>query len=99
MMTQHLMYSKIKKTVQGCTGPAFAIIAALIVVAIFLLIAGRNPIGTYSGIFTGAFGSWFTITETMVAAAPIMLCGLGVAVAAWVGLMSIGAEGRYTLVQ
>jgi simple sugar transport system permease protein len=29
-----------------------------------------------------------------VAATPIMLCALGVAVAAWVGLMSIGAEGQ-----
>ncbi len=96
-MTQHRIIRTIKKTILDGMGPVFAIIAALIVVAILLLIVGRNPIVTYSGIFTGAFGSWFAFTETMVAASPIMLCGLGVAIAAWVGLMSIGAEGQIYL--
>lgn len=67
---------------------AFAALAGL------LLACGRSPLDTYVGILRGAFGDWFAITETLVAATPILICGLSVAIAAQVGLTNIGAEGQ-----
>jgi ABC-type uncharacterized transport system permease subunit len=75
-------------------GSLVSILCGLIVVGLFLVIAGRYPIRIYSGIFTSAFGDGFALSETLVAATPVMLCALGVAVAARVGLMNIGVEGQ-----
>ena len=74
-----------------------AFLAALVVVAVFLALVGRDPFTTYAGIAESAFGSWFAWSETLVAAIPLIFCGLGVAIAARVGLMSIGAEGQLYL--
>jgi ABC-type uncharacterized transport system permease subunit len=78
-------------------GSLLAILAAFIFTAIFLLLVGRNPIEVYIGIFQGAFGDNFSFSETLVAATPIMLCGLGVAVAQWLGMMNVGVEGQLYL--
>jgi simple sugar transport system permease protein len=91
------MFSKAKQAAFDSVGSISAVVAAFIVVAVFLWLVDRDPIQTYAGIFSGAFGNWFAITETLVAATPIMLCALGVAIAAWVGLMSVGAEGQLYL--
>lgn len=96
-MIRARMLLKARQVALNGVGSIGAVIAAFIVVAIFLLLVGRDPIRTYSGIFAGAFGGRFAITETLVAATPIMLCALGVAIAAWVGLISIGAEGQLYL--
>ncbi len=71
-----------------------AVVLGFALMAVFLLLAERDPIQTFSGLINGGFGTRFGIHETLVAAAPIMLCALAVAVAAWVGLLSIGAEGQ-----
>ncbi len=75
-------------------GSVGSIFCGLIVVALFLTIAGRNAINIYAGIFTSAFGDSFAISETLVAATPIMFCALAVAVAGRVGMMNIGVEGQ-----
>lgn len=85
---------KSRRPVVYVAGSVAAVVAALVVVALFLAVAGRNPFETYAGIASSAFGSWFAWSETLVAAIPLMFCGLGVAIAARVGLMSIGAEGQ-----
>jgi len=78
-------------------GSIGAVILALILTAFFLMAVGRDPISIYAGIWSGAFGDQFSISETLVAATPIMLCALGVAVAGWVGLMNVGVEGQLYL--
>jgi simple sugar transport system permease protein len=45
-------------------------------------------------LFTGSFGSLYAISETLTAAAPLTLAGLGIAVAFRAGLFNIGAEGQ-----
>lgn len=75
-------------------GSAGSIVCGLAAVALFLVLAGRDPIKIYSGIFTSAFGDSFAISETLVVATPVMLCALAVAVAGRVGLMNIGVEGQ-----
>ena len=46
---------------------------------------------------TGAFGSSFGISETIVKAIPLLLCGLGVAIAYKIAIWNIGAEGQFVL--
>lgn len=46
-------------------------------------------------LWTGSFGSWYAFTSgTLVRAVPLMLTGLGVAVAFRAGVFNIGAEGQ-----
>ena len=71
-----------------------SIIFALIFGAIIILIAGANPIKSYQAIFMGAFGSRYSLSETLVKAIPLMLCGIGVAIAFKMILWNIGAEGQ-----
>jgi ABC-type uncharacterized transport system permease subunit len=45
---------------------------------------------------SGAFGSWYAFTSaTLVRAVPLMLIGLGIAIAFRAGALNIGAEGQF----
>jgi ABC-type uncharacterized transport system permease subunit len=78
-------------------GSIASILLAFLFTGAFLLAVGRNPIEIYSGIISGAFGDQFALSETIVAATPIMLCALGVAVPGWLGLLNVGVEGQLYL--
>ena len=49
----------------------------------------------YAAMFSGAFGDWYGISETIVTAIPLMLCGLAVALSAKMLLWNVGAEGQF----
>jgi ABC-type uncharacterized transport system permease subunit len=48
----------------------------------------------YGALFSGAFGGGGPLSETIVAATPLMLAGLGIALGFRAGLFNIGAEGQ-----
>ncbi|MEQ8224258.1 MAG: ABC transporter permease, partial [Candidatus Eremiobacterota bacterium] len=75
--------------------PAGSIITGLLLGAIFLFCAGVNPLEAYSEMFYGAFGSNYAFSETVVKTVPLILIGLGVAVAFRMLLWNIGAEGQF----
>lgn len=77
--------------------PLLSIIVALLICAVFILLNGMNPITVYTKMLQGAFGSSFGISETVVKAIPLLLCGLGVAVAYRIAIWNIGAEGQFLL--
>jgi simple sugar transport system permease protein len=54
-----------------------------------------NPLTVYAKMFDGAFGSSYGFTETLVKAIPLLLCGLGIAVAYRISVWNIGAEGQF----
>jgi len=60
--------------------PAGALLAAMAVFGIFCGIAGANPFGVYASIRKAAFGSLVFVPNTLVHAAPIMLCALCTAI-------------------
>src|SRR5947208_1799295 len=68
--------------------------AALAVGAIFLAATGHDPWRAYREMMIGALGSPFAIEQTIIKAIPLMLTGLGVALAFTMGLWNIGAEGQ-----
>lgn len=67
---------------------------ALIFGGIILALAGENPLSVYQAMARGAFGDWNGVAETLVKTTPLLLAGLGVAVAFRMQLWNIGAEGQ-----
>ena len=59
---------------------------------IVFLLAGANPLTAYTVMARGAFGSLHDLSEVVVKAIPLMLCGLAVAVAAKIQIWNV--EGR-----
>jgi simple sugar transport system permease protein len=74
--------------------PLVAILAAFLVGAVILLLQGVNPLEAYGQMFVGAFGSKNGLSDTLVKAIPLMLVGLGIAIAFRGGVINIGAEGQ-----
>lgn len=74
--------------------PIGSILVALLLGAILLAAAGVNPLETYRTMLSGAFASVDGLTGTAVKAIPLILCGLGVAIAFRTLLWNIGAEGQ-----
>lgn len=74
-----------------------AVVLAFVVVAGFIAVTGKNPFTVYEKMLGGAFGSSFGLTETLVKAIPLMLCGLGVSLAYRIQVWNIGAEGQFVV--
>jgi len=74
--------------------PILAIIVALMLCSVLVAWAGA-PIGdAYAALVRGAFGSMFSISETLTRATPLIFTGLAVAVAFRAKLWNIGGEGQ-----
>jgi ABC-type uncharacterized transport system permease subunit len=69
-------------------------LVALLIVAIPVMAAGRNPFDAYVLMAQGAFGSMFALSETLNRATPLILTGLAAAIAFRARLWNIGAEGQ-----
>ncbi|MBU7006213.1 ABC transporter permease [Phosphitispora fastidiosa] len=74
--------------------PVISILGALLSGSLFLLATGYNPVEIYVTMLSGAFGSAYGLSETVVKAIPLLLCGLAVSVAFRMQLWNIGAEGQ-----
>ena len=74
-----------------------AIIVALILTAPVILVAGASPIDAYANFFLVPLTSQFRLLEVLVAATPLILTGIAVAVAFRGGYWNIGAEGQLLL--
>jgi simple sugar transport system permease protein len=69
----------------------------LMALALVLRMVGASPVDTARALWDGAFGSAYSTSETLVQTAPLLLTGLGVAVAFRCQLFNIGAEGQFLL--
>ena len=74
--------------------PLVAVLAALLVGALILWAQGVDPWTAYKAMFVGAFGSKNGLADTLVKSTPLMLVGLGIAIAFRGGVINIGAEGQ-----
>jgi simple sugar transport system permease protein len=70
------------------------VLGALVAAAPLIMIAGANPIDAYVALFQGSLGSKRGIAETLIAATPLLVCGLAVSVSFQGGLFNIGVEGQ-----
>lgn len=74
--------------------PFLAVLVAFLIGAIILLLQGVNPLEAYREMIFGAFGNKNGLADTLVKAIPLMLVGLGIAIAFRGGVINIGAEGQ-----
>jgi general nucleoside transport system permease protein len=73
-----------------------AIGSGLAVLAAGLGLAGYDPGPALGAMWSGAFGSWYAFSSvTLVRATPLILIGLGIALAFRAGTFNIGAEGQF----
>lgn len=82
---------------EGILLPVAVVILALIIGAALLAIQSV-PVGeAYAKVIEGAFGSVRALTSTATSATPLIMIGLGVALAYRAGLITIGAEGQFLI--
>ncbi|CDZ25579.1 ABC transporter permease [Neorhizobium galegae] len=74
-----------------------AILIGLALFSLFILAIGKSPVTLFQLMYTGGFGSWFSIQNSLSRAAPLLLTALCVALPARLGLVIIGAEGAVVL--
>ncbi len=85
----------LRKVRLGTVGLSLAAVgAAFLSGGILLLVAGANPLRAYRDMVTGTFGSKFDFSLVLVETAPLLLIGLGLAVAFRAKVWNIGAEGQ-----
>jgi len=66
------------------------------VLALGLWVAGYPPGAALAALWQGAFGSWYALTSaTLVRSVPLIVLGLGFALAMRGGALNIGAEGQF----
>ena len=74
--------------------PILAVLLAFVVGGVILWFQGVNPFVAYKEMIVGAFGSKNGLADTFVKATPLLLVGLGIAIAFRGGMINIGAEGQ-----
>jgi simple sugar transport system permease protein len=74
-----------------------SLVVALTLFGVFVALAGAPPLEVYHQMYRGAFGSWFSVQNTLQRAAPLMLTALCTALPARLGLVIIGGEGAVVL--
>jgi len=74
--------------------PVFAMLLAFAIGGLILALQGVNPLEAYKAMLVGAFGSKNGLSDTLVKATPLLLVGLGIAIAFRGGVINIGAEGQ-----
>ena len=68
----------------------------LLVLAAGLQLAGYDAATALAALWQGASGSWYALTSaTLVRAVPLIIIGLGIALAFRGGALNIGAEGQF----
>ena len=74
--------------------PVAAAAGALAVCAVFLLIAGHDPVRAAGVLLHGALGTSNNVFEVLTSSVPLAIVGLGITVAFRANIYNIGADGQ-----
>jgi ABC-type uncharacterized transport system permease subunit len=72
-----------------------AVAVGVVLSVTLLALVGTSPADALEALLRGAFGTDFALTQTVLKAIPLALCGLAVAVPLLMRLWNIGAEGQF----
>ena len=73
--------------------PLGAIVAGSALASLLLAALGADPLLALAALARGAFGDAYALENTLVRMGPLVLIGLGVAIAFRCGVWNIGGEG------
>ncbi|MGA2409317.1 MAG: ABC transporter permease [Candidatus Binataceae bacterium] len=85
------MRHRLQSLLREVGAPALGV---LVLAAIFFLMNGAHPGSLFAQMFSDAFGGAFSLSQTLLNAVTILLCGLAVSLPARLGLINVGAEGE-----
>lgn len=77
--------------------PLGALLVGFLLFGGFIAILGKSPVQFYELVWTGGFGTSFSIQNALSRTAPLLLAALCVALPARLGLVVIGGEGAIVL--
>ncbi len=87
----------LRRSAEAMLAPLVALLGAAVLFSIFLLFLGASPLDFLDLVWRGAFGSWFSIQNTVQRASPLLLTALCVALPGQLGLVIIGGEAAVVL--
>lgn len=82
------------KKLQQIAVPLISVLLGILLGALIMFIFGYDPVWGYEGLFQVAFGSVKNIGEIFRAMGPLILIGLGFAVASRAGFFNVGLPGQ-----
>jgi simple sugar transport system permease protein len=94
----------LRSRVEFATVPLLSIVLAFVVAAVVIVVSSvftptgfdiLLPLSAYANLLAGAFGSGTGISNTLVAAAPLVFGGLAVGLGFKAGLFNIGVAGQF----
>lgn len=91
------MQTRLKSTASslyGAVASVAAVLVALILGGLIMEASGSDSIEAYKALWESAFVGRRAIAETLIYSAPLILGGLGFAIAARAGMFNIGIEGQ-----
>jgi simple sugar transport system permease protein len=74
---------------------ALAVVATFVITAVPIRAGGASPAAAYWRYLVTPLTSWNSVQEVLLAASPLLLTGLAVAIAFRSGYYNIGAEGQF----
>ena len=77
--------------------PLIAIFTALTAGGMIIILSGYDPVLAGAAFVDGAFGSPYSLGETLLRSCPLILTGLAVSLAFRCGIWNIGAEGQFLM--
>jgi simple sugar transport system permease protein len=77
--------------------PLLTAAAFVAAASVFFLLIGLAPLRTLADMVMFAAGDSYSLSETLVKTAPILLCALATLLPARLGLVSVGADGQLYL--
>jgi simple sugar transport system permease protein len=83
--------------IEAVSIPLAALVSAVAVFSIFCAWVGASPVGVFASIYKAGFGSWYSWQNSLLRAAPLMLCGLTTALPARAGVITVGNEGAFVV--
>ncbi|HEY0828876.1 MAG TPA: ABC transporter permease [Bacilli bacterium] len=104
-MVKTLNVQTAKPAVQALYGRAIkpnmylilTILGPLFVFAVFLLLAGANPLELYSTMIRSTFGDLYGFGEVVIKATPFILTALAAGLPAKAGMINVGGEGQLVI--
>lgn len=83
-----------RRAVLGGGGALLVVAASFGAAAVFIGLAGKDPLETFGVLFGYTLGTFIGFSEVVVRAIPLTFAGLGIAVAFRANMFNIGADGQ-----